>query len=284
MNRFQTVTAALFLLLLFVAATASAGPRDLVVVRPGGPTASEEAGEQVTRLIREIAVRAGWPPDSVNAYYFNRAEDGLAHIAANRPGFILTTPGLFLAQRDDLGLDPLNQVMLDGQATHRYHVVARKEGGPASLDGLKGKTMAGAPLAEPDFIERVVFGGQFTFGEDLTATQGRALSSLRKLSRGDLDAVILDDTEHDGLATLPFADQLATIWSSPPLPNTGIFAVRGTADPADAKALLAATAEFCSGEEGSAICETYGITGFRPVADGLFDRMIEQLLPTDAGP
>lgn len=262
------------LTLLLTTAPLSAGPRDLVVVRPGGPNASDEAGRQVNRLIDEIAGRAGWPAESAKAFYFNRAEDALAHIAGDRPGFVLTTPGFYLAQRSKLDLDPLNQILLDGGDTHRYHVVARKEGGPGSLDGLKGKSLAGAPLAEPEFIERVVLGGRFEFGSDIEAVYGRALSSLRKLCRGDLDAVILDDTEHGGLASLPFAGELATIWSSPPLPNTGIFAVNGTASPGDARALLAATADFCSGDEGSAICETYGISGFRPVPENAFDDLI----------
>jgi|GEM_PF-1959741 len=274
MTRTHAVSSLILLLLLLAAMPVLAGPRDLVVVRPGGPTASEEAGNQVRRLIREIAVRAGWPAESANAFYFNRAEDALAHIAGDRPGFILTTPGFYLAQRAALGLDPLNQILLAGEDTHRYHVVARKEGGPASLEALKGTSLSGAPLAEPEFIERVVFGGQFDFGTDIEARHGRALSSLRKLCRGDLDAVILDDTEHDGLPSLPFAGELVTIWSSPPLPNTGIFAVNGTASPGDARALLSATADFCSGDEGAAICETYGITGFRPVPAGAFDELI----------
>jgi hypothetical protein len=266
----------LFLLAVSIAQVSPAASRDLVVVRPGGPTASEEAGQQVTRLIREIAVRAGWPPGSVSAFYFNRAEDALAHIAQRRPGFILTTPGFFLAQRLSLGLEPLNQILLDGGDTHRYHIVARKEGGPSSLDDLPGKSLAGAPLAEAEFVERVVLGGRFSFGTDLTATQGRALSSLRKLLRGDLEAVILDDTEHGGVPSLPFAGELATIWSSEPLPNTGIFTVQGTTTDDDARALLAATGDFCSGEEGAAICATYGISGFRPVPDGVFEALIRQ--------
>lgn len=283
MTRFRIVVFML-LLAVVVSTVAYSGPRDLVVVRPGGPSASEEAGQQVTRLIKEIAVRAGWPPESVNACYFNRAEDALAHIADHRPGFILTTPGFFLDQRANLGLEPLNQILLEGSDTHRYHIVARKDGGPTTLDGLKGKTLAGAPLAEADFVERVVLAGRLSFGTDLTATQGRALSSLRKLCRGDLDAVILDDTENGGLASLPFAGELATIWSSPPLPNTGIFAVQGTATDEDAKALLAATADFCSGDEGSAICETYGISGFRPVPQGVFDGLIGQYGKVDPVP
>jgi hypothetical protein len=284
MIRTRTVLALFLLAAVLIAPATTAGPRDLVVVRPGGPTASEEAASQVNRLIREIAVRAGWPPETVNAYYFNRAGDALAHISGNRPGFILTTPGFFLAQRTSLCLEPLNQVLLGGSDTHCYYIVARKEGGPTSLDGLKGKTLTGAPITEADFVERVVLGGRFDFGADLMANHGRALSSLRKLCRGDLDAVILDDTEHGGLASLPFAGELATIWSSAPLPNTGIFAVGDTARDKDTKALLAATSDFCSGEEGSAICETYGISGFKPAPDHVFEALIQQYGQPETAP
>ena len=252
-----------------------AGPRDLVVVRPGGPAASEDARIQVSRLIEEIGRRAGWPEGAARAYYFNRAEDALAHISSDPPGFVLTTPGFFLAHRAALRLEPVNQLLIGGAGTHRYYVVVR-EGTAASPEDLRGRTLAGMALSEPDFVERIVLEGRFAFGRDLTITPMRALGALRKLSRGELDAVLLDDNEHASMAGLPFAEGLATLFTSPPIPNTGLMAVGGTVADADVEALTGAVRGFCDAGEGAAICETYGISGFRPVPPGTFAALIER--------
>jgi hypothetical protein len=251
------------------------GQRDLVVVRPGGPTPSEEATSQVSRLIVEIAKRAGWDPESVQASYFNRADDALAHIEQNTPGFLLASPGFFLEQKTALGLRPINQILINGQDTHRYYIMVRKDT-LSDLEDLRGNTLAGAVLAEPEFVERVVLEGRFTFGTDLTAEFRRALSALRNLHRGKLDAVILDEMEYAGLTHLPFADELTTLFTSAALPNTGIFELTGVAVETDSQALVEATKDFCSMGEGAAICETYGITGFKPVPQELFNDLIDK--------
>jgi len=190
-----------------------AGARDLVIVRPGGPTPSEEARRQVARLIDEIGARAGWEAGSATAFYFNDEAEAAAHIDADPPGFLIATPGFFLAHREGLGLTAVNQILLEGKATHRYYVVAR-EGGPDGLTDLAGASLQGSPLAEPDFVERIVLQGRLPFDGETEAGYARALSALRRLSRGEIGAVILDATEHSGLDALPFAGELETVFTS----------------------------------------------------------------------
>lgn len=226
-------------------------------------------------MIVEIARRAGWDPDSVHAAYFNRADDALTHIESQPPGFLLASPGFFLEQKTALGLRPINQILINGRDTHRYYIMVRK-GTLTDLDDLRGKTLAGAVLAEPEFVERIVLERRFTFGSDLTAEFRRALSALRKLGQGELDAVILDEMEYAGLTHLPFADELTPLFTSAPFPNTGIFELAGVASGADRETLAEATKDFCSMGEGAAICETYGITGFKPVLPELFDELINK--------
>jgi hypothetical protein len=263
------------LLLLLLPHSLSAGPRDLVVVRPGGPSTSEEATRQVSRLIVEIARRAGWEETLVQATYFNRADDAVAHIANNPPGFLLTSPGFFLEHRTALKLEPINQILINNRNTHRYYIVVRKDTF-TNLSDLQGSILAGAALAEPDFVERVVLERRFDFGTNLKVEHRRALSALRKLRQGELDAVILDEMEHTSLEQLPFAGELTTIFASAPVPNTGIFALEEVAAEGDAEALAVATENFCKMGEGSAICETYGISGFKQVRPDLFDDLIRQ--------
>jgi hypothetical protein len=226
-------------------------------------------------LIVEIARRAGWEEASVQATYFNRAADAVAHIANNPPGFLLTSPGFFLEHRTALKLEPINQILINHRDTHQYYIVVRKDTF-ASLGDLQGSTLAGAALAEPDFVERIVLERRFDFGTDLKVEYRRSLSALRKLRQGELDAVILDEMEHTSLEQLPFAGELTTLFTSAPVPNTGIFALEEVATEGDAEALAAATDGFCKMHEGSAICETYGISGFKRVRPDLFDDLSKQ--------
>ncbi len=188
---------------------------------------------------------------------------------------MLASPGFFLEQKTALRLRPINQILINGRDTHRYYIMVRK-GTLSDLDELRGKTLAGAVLAEPEFVETVVLEGRFDFGADLTAEFRRALSALRNLRQGELAAVILDEMEYAGLTHLPFADELTTLFTSAPFPNTGIFELADVAVATDREALVEATEDFCSIGEGAAICETYGITGFKRVRPQLFDDLIHK--------
>lgn len=260
--------------LLLIPAAALAAPRDLVVVRPGGPRPSEESTLQVSRLMTEIGVRAGWPEGSTRAFYFNDADAALAHIRADAPGFVLPSPAFLAAHWTELDLAPVNQILIAGSADHRYHVVARR-GEVTALGDLAGGTLVGSPLAEPAFVEHVVLADRLPFATVETSYK-RALSALRALSKGQVSAVILDEMEHRGLSSLPFADQLETVFTSEALPNPGITALTGVASADDITALRSVTRDFCTAGEGASVCETYQISGFRDAPEGLFAPLLER--------
>jgi hypothetical protein len=270
MNRTAAAIAAVFLL---ISAPAFAGPRDLVVVRPGGAAPSEESQTQISRLLVELSKRAGWAQPG-KASYFNAADEAVQAIRTGKPGFVLTTPGFFLAHREALGLTPINQILVGGKDVNRYYVVVKK-GTLGALDALKGKKLAGAPLSEAAFVERIVLARKFKFGKDVTAEYARGLTALRRLSEGAVDAVVIDEKEKEALPSLPFAADLTVLFTSQPLPNTGLMSVRGVTKPEDVAALGKAIKGFCDAGEGKAICETYGITGFRAAPPGVFDALIK---------
>ncbi len=259
--------------LLLPAARGWAAPRDLLVLRPGGPRPSEEARRQVSRLVLEIAARAGWEPGSARAFYHNSSDEALQHIEDDRPGFLLSTPAFYLAHREELRLTPVNQILLGGKDTHCYFVVARK-GEASGLQDLADGRLVGSALVEPRFVERVVLGGRLDFSRDVQAEYRRALSALRALAHGEVKAAVLDEIEHDGLAALPLAGDLETVFRSEPIPNTGIFALGETARVADIDALAKATEAFCTAGEGASICDAYQISGFQAAAPGTFDALI----------
>jgi len=262
-------------LVFCLSAPAAAGSRDLVVLRPGGPPANEQAQAQVAQLLAQITAALGWPADSAKAHYFNRTEEGLDFIRKNKPGFVFSTPGFYLKYREELQLQPINQVMLPEGAEVYYYIVVQK-GTIKHLDDLRGRTLAGAHLAEPEFIEKVVLNNRLKFGVDLKIQQKSAFTALRELSKGQLDAVMIDTLEQRSLASLSFADQLEIIYHSTPIPNTGMMAIDGNAEAADIAALNKACTDLCGTAAGAAVCETFGIKTFIPIKTDLYRGMIEQ--------
>lgn len=263
------------LLVLSLTTAAWAGPHDLAVIRPGGPMADATAQTQVGRLIKQIAAVADWAVEAANAQYCNTTDAGYAYIKKAKPGFALITPGFYLKYRDELKLRPLNKIVLNEGAQIQYYVIVKK-GTAATLAELKGKILAGAHLAEPEYVEKIVLGKQLKFGKDVTAQPMSGLSALRKLNLGEVGAVLVDSKEYKSLGALPFASQLATIYTSPAIPNTGIVAVGANATAADWAALQKGTTNFCQNPAGLPICQLMEIGGFAPVDESAYAGLFQQ--------
>jgi ABC-type phosphate/phosphonate transport system substrate-binding protein len=260
---------------IFESHTAIAGPHDLVVIRPGGATASDEAQQNVNNLLKLIARAAGWPSESANARYFNNENEGLHYIQATKPGFILTTPGFYLKYRTKLNLTPVNKISLAGSTTSSFSVVAKK-GTLSSLADLKNKTVAGSSLSEPEFVQKIVFEGTLKLNADVKAKQMSGLPALKALRAGVVDAVVLDAQEYQSLPALPFASEFTTIFTSKPITNTGIMATGNNTDDASIKAMVEATKEFCATPDGKNVCTTFQITGFEPASERDYDELIKR--------
>ncbi|MDP8223397.1 MAG: PhnD/SsuA/transferrin family substrate-binding protein [Candidatus Lernaella stagnicola] len=274
-NARRHVVFAAGMLFVMIAAIAVAGSHHLAVIRPGGPPATDQAHAQVAGLMHGLAATAGWPAGSADARYFNTTDDGYRYVKSQRPGFVFTTPGFYLAYRDELKLQPLTRAVLREGDTIQYFVVAKK-GGASSLADLKGKTLAGAHLAEPAFVERIVLGGQLKLGDDVQAKVTSGFAALKNLHAGTVDAVLLDSKEKQALAALPFAGDLVVIFTSATIPNTGIMAVGGNVSAAEAAALRKAAADFCGSAAGKAVCDTFGIERFVPADASVYQRLVDQ--------
>lgn len=273
-RRFSSFLLLVVLTFSFPAAV-RAGGRDLVVLQFRGTSADHQFQEQATQLIGRFAARLGWPADSAKAYYFDQTADALAFIENNKPGFIWATTGFYLKYQEQLRLEPINQVVLT-EGTEVYYFVVVHKGTVKYLEDLRGRTLAGAHLVEPEFIEKIVLNDRLKLGTDLKIQHKAVSTALLELSRGQIDAVIIDTVEQRSLKSLSFYDQLEVIYRSSPIPNTGIMAVNGNADAADVAALGKACENFCGTLEGESLCRAFGITAFAPVKEGIYRGIIEQ--------
>ncbi len=264
-----------FFLVLACSFAVWAGQRDVVVIRPGGPVVTQDTQTQVTKLIQAIAQSAGWPINSVSARFFNAADPGLAFIKQSKPGFAFASPGFFLKYRQELKLRPLNQVVLRDGATSRYSIIV-KSGAPAGLDSLRGKTLAGAPLAEPEFVQRIVLGNKLRLGTDVTIQAMSGLSALRKVSTGEVYAAVIDANERRAMAALPFVGSLAVAYTSAPIPNIGMMAVGDNVAAADIPLMQQACSSLCTSASGAPVCQTFEIIGFAPLDENALNALIKQ--------
>ena len=262
---------AIGLILMFLATwgAAWAGPHDIVVVRPSGPSASEQAQAQIDRLTKQIAAKAGWNAAGASGRYFTSEDEAVAYIKAKRPGFVLGSLGFYLKYRDALGITMVNQAVVKGSTKSQYYVVAKK-GTLQTLDELSGKTLGGVHLDEPQFVERNVFDGKLTFGDQVKIQPMRSLRALRRLDKGELDAVILDQKEKDSLAALTMGAGFELIFASRPISNGGFMTITANASAKDVQVFTQAAKDFCTYDEGKEICKDFDIQEFRPASDGLF--------------
>lgn len=272
----KSIILALFLTFL-IAGSVYAGPHDIVVVQSGGPSASEQAQQQIDRLAKQIAATAGWDVNTVSGKYFDNNMEAAEYVKKNKPAFVLGDLGFYLEFRDQLDLKVFNQATLRGKNDVTFYVVAQKNSFK-SLDDLKGKTLCGTHLENPKYIERIVFEGAISLGDDVKVTKQRSLRSLRKLAKGEADAVLLDEKEHSSLKSggLPFEADFVTIFTSKPVPNNGFMTVGNTASSEDIKAFTEAAKNFCEYQDAKEICKDFDIQGFKPINDSFFSEIRNQ--------
>ena len=191
----------------------------LVVCAPGSPGTSVEAQSAMDALAASLARAAHLPPGSIAAVYDETEAGGLKRLGEKSAGMVLATLPFFLAHEQDLRLQArLSAMPQGGEALERWTLVTGKDHPPA-LDGYVVQSSAG-------FSKRFVraaapkLPGQAQI-EPVTAV----LSSLRRAANGEKVAVLLDGAQSASLQTLPFANSLAVVGASPPMPVAVIATV-----------------------------------------------------------
>jgi len=211
--------AAICVALLSAAATTTASSSTLVVCAPGYPGSTAEAQPAMDDLASATAAAAGLAPDDLTAVYFETEEEGLQRLAQDDAVLALVTLPFFLEHRQELGLTPRAQaVPSERAACEPWSLVAGAEQveTAADLEGVELVSLAGH---SPRFLRGPVLGEWGELPDSVTITfSGAVLSALRKASRGEAVALVLDAHQTASLDRLPFANKLEVVHSSPPLP------------------------------------------------------------------
>jgi hypothetical protein len=166
-----------------------------MIIQPGYPGTAKDAQGYLETLSAHISEKAG--VRGISGAYHNETAPALEAIARERPSFGVVSLGFYLAERGRLGLVP----RLAARPKDRFIVVARGDD-VKGTDALKGEPVAGGPLHEKEFLDRIVFpkAGVSRWDAKPTLHASRALRDL--VARKKHRAVVLTGRDHEALASL----------------------------------------------------------------------------------
>ncbi|HUU01091.1 MAG TPA: PhnD/SsuA/transferrin family substrate-binding protein [Myxococcota bacterium] len=264
------------LLIIYTPAGArAAGTIDILVCYPGGSVRARDAEPALKNMVAVIESIGGWPAGTIKVSFTTKVAACRKLLDEKKPEFAIVSLGLFLENRVKHHLVPLARPKISGRDTDKYRILVRK-GSYANIEALKGKTLGGQWLTEPEFLRRIVFKGKLDPARYFKLSPSRrALRALRELSRGKLDAVIVNELQYGGLSALPFGKGLAVAFASDEMPQMGVVADEKKADAADRARMRKALDAMCKNAEGKKLCTLFGIDAFVPSSGKTYQAVID---------
>lgn len=258
-----------------VAQPAQAATEVLVCYPGGGNVKPRQAKPAMERMLGVLERLGGWTAGTFHHQFTSNVDECRKRIATDKPAYLITSLGLFLEHRVAHGLVPMLTPKMTGQDREIYRVLVKK-GGPADLAGLKGKSLGGSLLDEPGFLERIVFTGKTEPATYFSLKpSSRALRDLRKLAKGQLDAVLVNEQQFRALPGLAFASELTPAFTSAKLPLLGLAASTQRTEPTERARMTRAMAGLCKDAEGKEICALFGLQAFSPANPEDYKTVIE---------
>ncbi|MEI7867422.1 MAG: sterol transporter periplasmic substrate-binding protein BstB [Candidatus Methylumidiphilus sp.] len=265
----------LLAVLLAPIASIAAPDAPIVVCYPGGSVNAKDANAAMGSMLRVVERVGQWQAGSLNSVFTAKADECRKLMDDKNPKFAIASLGIFLEQRDRHHLVPVVQPTINGITTERYRVIVQK-GKFNSLEELKGKTLGGTVLDAPGFIGKIVFAGKYhpeSFFQLQASNQ--AIRALRSLDKGEIDAVILNEQQFNGLASLNLTNPIETLFTSEDIPLMGMVADGKNSTAEERTRLGNALAGMCTDAEGKKLCELFGVDSFALVNPATFEPMVK---------
>ena len=263
----RTVAAAIVGLAVLVPAGALSGPRDLRLIVTGMPGTTEQASPTVRGFLDRLGEKLGWGASAIQGDYYPDPSVGLQQIRDRDPAFAAMSLDLYLAHGEEFEAKVLAKAVMNDRDKQRFHIVVAKEGGPASADALSGKVFV--PFRESArFLGNLVLDGKRTLAESLELVyESNAISALRKVSRGEAVAAVVEEQVIEQFAQLPASvkDKLKVLLVGPWIPTPPVVGLTGSTA-ADRTAMQTTLVGFCAGD-GAEICNSIRVDSFKAATD-----------------
>ena len=255
--------------------SAAPNPEMIVVCYPGGSVNAKDANGAMSSLLRVVERVGQWQANSFNSLFTAKSDECRKQMAEKNPKFAITSLGQYLELRNPNNLIPVVQPRINGRTSERYRVMVKKDK-YKSLDELKGKALGGTVLEEPSFIGKIVFAGKYDPASFFVLkTSNQAIRALRALDKGELDAVILNEQQFGGLASLHMEATLEALFTSEEIPLMGVVANSATTTAEERARFGKALEGMCTDTEGKKLCELFGVQSFATVDAAVFEPMVE---------
>ena len=214
----------LLLLVLLVAGSSPAAeraPPRLIIIQPGYPGSTQDARAFIATLSEYLESKTGLK--GLTGEYHNEAKPGLRAIKEDRPAFGMVSLGFYLEHRKALGL----VARLQARPKDRVVLIARG-GDIKDLAALKGEAVAGGPLHEKAFLERIAFAGKADVASWDAQPTLQASRALRDLAQGKkYRAVVLTGRDFAVLGELYSGKTLEKVAESDYYPPALVVAFTG---------------------------------------------------------
>ncbi len=259
-----SILPAIFLASAVAVATAPT-PVTLVICAPGYPGTTKEAQPSMDVLAGAVSKATGWAPSRLTAEYYETENAGIERLKSKAPSFAMVPLPFYLAHASDLKLTACAQaVEKDGQPLVSWTLVAKK-GRVTSASSLSGFTVVSLAAYAPEFIRNVALEKWGKLPADVTFTaSGQILSALRKAANGDNVVALLDAPQAASLPTLPFADELEVVATSPPVPGIVVCTVGTSLGATATKQLVTGLLKMNETPEGLSALEAVRLAKFVP--------------------
>ncbi len=274
------ILASLLMVGLLVRQASAADPKPIAVCYPGGSVKAADANNSMSSMLRVVEKVGQWPSGAFTSVFTAKANECRQILAEKKPPFMILSLGLYLELRDRYHLIPIAQPKINGLTNERYRILV-KQGTFKSLDELKGKTLGGTILEEPQFLQRIIFAGRIDPTTYFVLQPSpQALRSLRALSQGAINAVMVTEQQFSSLGSLPFAKELEPIFTSESIPLIGLVANEQQSSAEERARLAKALMGMCTDAEGKKLCEMFGVESFNRVDQATYEPIIKLWLST----
>jgi hypothetical protein len=226
---FRAALPCLLSLLLLALPAAAADAHRIVVWAPGYPGNTEQAQETMDDFAATVSAAAKWK-GALSAVYHQTIDEGVAALTDGATVLALVPAPVLHRYGDELGLEPLLQVVPETGSVEVWSLVAKRGrvSSPASLHGFQ---LVGVAGYAPEFVRGPALGA---WGELPASTQidftSRVRSALRRAAAGEDIAVLADSAQAGALGALPFATDLEIVARSSELPSSYVCSVKGRLD------------------------------------------------------
>ena len=242
---------------------------NFAVIFLGGPDTGVEGDKIINQFMASLAKLTSMKKDSLQGKYFNNINDAKTYIRENKNSYIMGSIGFYLANKKSMDLVPLAAVKIDNDDREQYVLIVKK-GSYKSLKQLKGKVLAGNVLYEDvKFINKLIFENKIDIAKHFQLKpSNRPLSAVRKLTSGQVDAVLLNNMQYASLKSLDVFSKIEVLYQSPQMPALGLMMANTKTNNAVKEKIVNAVTRMCNQADTKEACKNFGIDGFNKLEAG----------------